>query len=71
MALEIRPVASRRELGTFIELPWRLYRNEPLWVPPLKLERRLFLSRRMNAFFTHGDAEYFLARRDGRNTPLQ
>jgi len=34
-------------------------------VPPLRLERRLFLSRRMNAFFTHGEAEYFLARRDG------
>ncbi len=35
-------------------------------MPPLKLERRLFLNRRMNAFFTHGEAEYFLARRDGR-----
>ena len=35
-------------------------------MPPLKLERRLFLSRRMNAFFSHGEAEYFLARRDGR-----
>jgi GNAT superfamily N-acetyltransferase len=35
-------------------------------VPPLRLERRLFLSRRMNAFFGHGEAEYFLARRDGR-----
>jgi GNAT superfamily N-acetyltransferase len=35
-------------------------------VPPLKLERRIFLNRRMNAFFSHGEAEYFLARRDGR-----
>jgi GNAT superfamily N-acetyltransferase len=35
-------------------------------VPPLKLERRLFLTRRLNAFFSHGEAEYFLARRDGR-----
>jgi GNAT superfamily N-acetyltransferase len=37
-----------------------------MWVPPLKLERRLFLNRRMNAFFSHGEAECFLARRDGR-----
>jgi GNAT superfamily N-acetyltransferase len=36
-----------------------------VWVPPLKIERRLFLNRRLNAFFTHGEAEYFLARRDG------
>jgi hypothetical protein len=34
--------------------------------PPLRLERHAFLSRRVNAFFTHGDARLFLARRDGR-----
>jgi GNAT superfamily N-acetyltransferase len=35
-------------------------------VAPLKIERRMFLNRRLNAFFSHGEAEYFLARRDGR-----
>ena len=35
-------------------------------MPPLRLERRLFLSRRFNAYFKHGDAQLFLARRDGR-----
>ena len=35
MAVEIRPVGSRRELDAFIKLPWRLYRNEPNWVAPL------------------------------------
>ena len=35
-------------------------------MPPLKVERRLFLSRRLNAFFSHGEAEYFLALREGR-----
>jgi GNAT superfamily N-acetyltransferase len=59
-------VSSRRDLKAFIDLPFRLHANHPLWVPPLKLERRLFLSRRMNAFFSHGEAEYFLALRDGR-----
>lgn len=54
------------DLRAFIDLPFRLNANHPLWVPPLKLERRLFLNRRVNAFFTHGEAEYFLARRDGR-----
>ncbi len=62
----MRAVSGGRDLKAFVELPFRLNANHPLWVPPLKLERRLFLSRRMNAFFTHGEAEYFLARRDGR-----
>jgi GNAT superfamily N-acetyltransferase len=35
-------------------------------VPPLIFERRRFLDRSRNPFFEHGEAEYFLARRDGR-----
>lgn len=65
-SVEIRPVRSRRDLREFIELPYRLHATSPRWVPPLRLERRLFLNRRLNAFFRHGEAEYFLARRDGR-----
>jgi GNAT superfamily N-acetyltransferase len=66
VAVEVRSVSGRRDLKAFIDLPFRLHANHPLWVPPIKLERRLFLNRRLNAFFSHGEAEYFLARRDGR-----
>jgi len=65
-SVTVCPVRTRRELKRFIDLPFRLHREHPLWVPPLRIERRLFLSRRMNAFFSHGEAEYFLALRDGR-----
>jgi GNAT superfamily N-acetyltransferase len=65
VALEVRPVHSRRDLRRFIKLPWRLYRNEPLWVPPLISERRRHLDRSRNPFFEHAEAEYFLAWRDG------
>jgi GNAT superfamily N-acetyltransferase len=64
--VDVQPVASRRDLREFIELPYRLHSSSTVWVPPLRLERRLFLNRRMNAFFKHGDAELFLARRGGR-----
>jgi GNAT superfamily N-acetyltransferase len=64
--VEIRPVRSRRDLREFIELPYRLHATSPRWVPPLRLERRLFLNRRLNAFFKHGEAEYFLAVRGDR-----
>jgi GNAT superfamily N-acetyltransferase len=66
VSVEVNEVAGRRDLKLFIDLPFRLHANHPLWVPPLKLERRIFLNRRMNAFFSHGEAKYFLARRDGR-----
>src|SRR5918995_548958 len=66
MSVEVQPVATRRDLKEFIELPYRLHSTSGVWVPPLKLERRIFLSRRFNPFFTHGDAQLFLARRGDR-----
>jgi hypothetical protein len=66
VSLVVSPVRGRRDLREFIDLPYRLHSTSPVWVPPLRLERRLFLTRRVNAFFKHGDAQLFLARRDGR-----
>ena len=66
MSVEIRPVVTRRDRREFIELPYRLHATSPQWIPPLRIERRLFLSPRFNAFFKHGDAALFLAWRDGR-----
>jgi GNAT superfamily N-acetyltransferase len=66
MPVEVRPVASKRELKAFMRLPWRLYRNEPHWIPPLLMDLRKRLDRKRNPFFEHAEAEYFLAWRDGR-----
>jgi GNAT superfamily N-acetyltransferase len=65
MAVSIRPVQGRRDLKRFVDLPYGLHAGSA-WIPPLKLERRAFLSRRLNPFFKHGEAEYFLAWREGR-----
>jgi len=66
MTVEVRPVTSRGDRREFVELPFRLHANAPEWVPPLRIERRLFLSPRFNGFFKHGEVELFLARRGGR-----
>jgi hypothetical protein len=65
VTVEVTPVGGFADLLRFVALPFRLHAGTP-WIPPLKLERYLFLSRRANAFFTHGEAEYFVARRGGR-----
>jgi GNAT superfamily N-acetyltransferase len=65
VSVEVKPVGAKRDLMRFIKLPWRLYRNEPNWVPPLVSERKKFLDRDRNPFFEHSEAEYFLAWRDG------
>ncbi|MSW87707.1 MAG: hypothetical protein F2799_02645 [Actinobacteria bacterium] len=66
MSVEITPTASRRDMRAFVEFPYRLYRNEPMWVPPLRFERKQVLNRKKNPFFHHAEAEYFLARRNGK-----
>jgi GNAT superfamily N-acetyltransferase len=66
MAVEIRPVRSRQDLMRFIKLPFRLYKGQPNWVPPLVYERKRHLDRKKNPFFEHAEVEFFLAWRDGR-----
>lgn len=66
MALDIRPVQSKRELETFLTFPWRIYQGDPLWVPPLLPERRKALDPAHGTFFKRGGyAQLFLAW-DGR-----
>lgn len=59
--VEVRPVASRREFETFLTFPWRVYRRDPLWVPPLLSERRKFLDPQRGPFFPRGEAEFYIA----------
>lgn len=65
MSIEVSAVRRPDSLREFVALPFRLHVGTP-WIPPLKLERYAFLNRKLNAYFTHGEAEYFLARRGGR-----
>lgn len=63
--IEVSQVTGRKERNAFIKFPWRIYRNDPAWVPPLIIERKAFLDRRKHPFYKHGDAALFLARRNG------
>ncbi len=64
--LVITPVSGKADLKAFIDLPWRLYANDPNWVPPLKAEVKELLTPGKNPFFGHAEAQYFLARRAGQ-----
>jgi GNAT superfamily N-acetyltransferase len=63
--VSISPVRTRRELKRFVKVPFGLHRDQPPWVAPLIFERMEFLDRKKNPWFEHGEAEYFLAERDG------
>jgi GNAT superfamily N-acetyltransferase len=66
--LIIQPVdlSQKKQVQKFIEFPFRIYRDDPVWVPPLWVDMSLQLSPRKNPFFEHSTAEFFLAIQDGQ-----
>lgn len=61
--VQVVPVRSRRDLKRFLLLPWRIYANDPAWVPPLLMEQKAALDRSKHPYHQHADSEYFLALR--------
>ncbi len=64
----IRPVITKADRKAFVDLPYRLYANDPNWVPPLKDEVHALITPGKNPWFEHGEAQLFLAEVDGRVT---
>ena len=64
-AVTVRQLAGGPELDVFINLPWRIYRDDPLWVPPLVADVRAALGPR-HPFHDHADTALFLAWHDGQ-----
>ncbi len=62
----IRPVVSKRDRRTFVDLPFRLYRDDPNWVPPLKGEALGLITPEKNGWYSHAKAQLFLAERSGQ-----
>jgi GNAT superfamily N-acetyltransferase len=63
--VRIRPVRTIRDERAFIRLPWRIYKGNPCWVPPLLLDRKKLIDRKNNPFYRHASMELFIAERHG------
>lgn len=64
--LTIRPIDSKADRKKFVDLPFRLYADDPNWVPPLKSEALGLITPEKNGWFSHAKAQLFLAEQDGR-----
>jgi hypothetical protein len=45
----------------FLDLPEKIYRDIPLWVPPLSIDTKRIFDIKHNPFFSHSEAAFFLA----------
>lgn len=64
-ALSVVPVTTAAELDTFIRLPWKFQAQDPAWVPPSRSYHAKVLDKNKGPFFEYGEAQYFLALRQG------
>jgi hypothetical protein len=64
--LQIHPVSTKKDLAAFLELPYRLYKNDPLWVPPLRDEQRGQFDPQRNPLLDHCGWQLFLLEEKGR-----
>lgn len=64
--IKVLPVCTARQKRAFLTFPWKVYRRDPLWVPPLMPERRKTIDPARGLFFKNGYAELFVAWRRGQ-----
>lgn len=66
--VDVRPVAGRADLERFLRLPWKIYADDPNWVPPLLSDMRVVLDPAKHPFHKHAEVATFLAWRG--NVPV-
>ena len=65
---EIVRVRTLRDLRRFVDLPYRIYRDDPHWIAPLRRDERRRLTARHNPFLQHAAITPWVAMEDGRAT---
>ncbi len=64
-SIQIVKVSSRRQLKKVVSFPWKIYKDDPYWVPPLISSQIKRLTPETSRFFKLGEAEVFYAMRQG------
>lgn len=64
-AITVKPAKSRAEQRDFTMLPWRLYADEPNWIPPLRANQAELVGFRPHPFHQENPLQAFVAYRDG------
>lgn len=65
--MQVIEVSTPAQLRRFIDLPYRLYKGHPHWVPPLRLDIKSQLSPDKHPFYHHVSHAFFLATANGRD----
>ena len=65
--ISIETVIRRGQQRRFIDLPWKIYANDPCWIPPLRRAQEELLGFRPHPFYKRNKTRSFLATRGGKD----
>jgi len=65
--IAIQPVETRSQQKRFIHLPWRIYQDDPCWMPPLIMSQEELLGFRKHPFYERSKSQSFLVTRGGHD----
>ncbi len=57
---------DKKQVRRLVDFHYRLYAEQPNWVPPFRTDIALMLNKQKHPFYEHSDADFFLAERDGQ-----
>jgi len=66
MSIEIKEVVDKKMMNAFLDLPYRLYKDHPYYIPPLRFDEAATLNKNKNPAFDYCEAKYFLAYQNGK-----
>ena len=64
--ISVEPITTRKALSEYVQFPFKLYRQDPYWIPPLIEERLAYFDTKKNPFWEHARYQCFTARREGK-----
>jgi len=63
--ISVETVVKFKDFKNFYQMPFELYKNDPLWVPPFWYEFKNFFKTK-NPFWTHSECNLFLVKKNDR-----
>jgi len=59
--ITLQEMTSKKEMRAFVEFPFKLYKNNPYWVPPIINDEIESFDKDKNPVFQHAEARFFVA----------
>ena len=65
--ISVQAVQTKAQRKQFLELPWKIYAENDVWVPPIRMDQKEMVGYANHPFYRANEAQTFLAQRDGQS----